>query len=560
MGEVVKGFPWLQRIFLLLLAGFTLGWMAPVQATSADSLQVSLDVPYSLGVRRTTVAPGETIRAIFNMESTAAAEREIPVEIQLPAGIAPTGDNGRWQVIRQEEGWLLRRNVALAGSYGQWFDLLTFGVADDLSLGAHKITIRAGEQTQEKVLQAAPLVAGVSTRQPPVFERIVLPLDKDGRQDEKQSGNAIVLRDRSLDYYKNILRGKGAANLEIEAIHPVTHMGLDFSNPAGQQKLVLVEAELLDRNTRRHIPGLYTPGSNSDNDGAGAMADKQERLTAFVALNGESKQRIQLPIYADESLLAEGEYLLRVTVEDGAAQVWSNEIPVTMVKKNLRGMMTLGIALVLLLVFLVVGGKRLPAVLTAMKTRRLITVALFGTCAFAVVNVPSTLLNDFFHIFLGPFAFVLTGMFSGVMLYMLTGALITLIPLQGVASLMAAIRLLLGMVAFGHMSPIVFLSYGINAFLLEGTLALGGFTSRTLADGAPAGFSLRRLVILALACALADTAATYVTLQGMSVLYRLYYADWYIYLVMAVNGFLYTMIGAGCGLLLGSRLADVGGD
>ena len=63
-----------------------------------------------------------------------------------------------------------------------------------------------------------------------------------------------------------------------------------------------------------------------------------------------------------------------------------------------------------------------------------------------------------------------------------------------------------------------------------------------------------------LACALADTAATYVTLQGMSVLYRLYYADWYIYLVMAVNGFLYTMIGAGCGLLLGSRLADVGGD
>ena len=146
------------------------------------------------------------------------------------------------------------------------------------------------------------------------------------------------------------------------------------------------------------------------------------------------------------------------------------------------------------------------------------------------------------------------------MLYMLTGALITLIPLQGVVSLMAAIRLLLGMVAFGHMSPIVFLSYGVNAFLLEGALALSGFTAKNLYDVKPAAFSLRRLVILALACALADTAATYVTLQGMSVLYRLYYADWYIYLVMAVNGFMYTMIGAGCGLMLGSRLADVGGD
>ena len=560
MGEVVKGFPWLRRMVLFCLLTYIQIWLVPVQAASGDSLLVNLDIPYSLGAHRTTIAPGETIRAIFNMESTAAAEREVPVEIHLPAGIAPIGDNGRWQVIRQAEGWLMRRNIALTGSYGQWFDLLTFSVADDLPVGKHKIMIRAGDQAQEKVVQAASLAAGVSTRQPPVFERIVLPLDKDGRQDEKQSGNAIVLRDRSLDYYKNILRGKGAANLEIEAIHPVTHMGLDFSNPAGQQKLVLVEAELLDRNTRRHIPGLYTPGSNSDNDGAGAMADKQERLTAFVALDGEAKQRIQLPIYADESLLTEGEYLLRVTVEDGAAQGWSKEIPVTMVKKNLRGMMTLGVALVMLLAFFVVGGKRLPAVLTAMKTRRLITVALFGTCAFAVVNVPSTLLNDFFHIFLGPFAFVLTGMFSGVMLYMLTGALITLIPLQGVVSLMAVIRLLLGMVAFGHMSPIVILSYGVNAFLLEGALALSGFTSRTLTDVPAAGFSPRRLVSLALACALADTAATYVMLQGMSVLYRLYYADWYIYLVMAINGFLYTMIGAGCGLLLGSRLADVGSD
>ena len=146
------------------------------------------------------------------------------------------------------------------------------------------------------------------------------------------------------------------------------------------------------------------------------------------------------------------------------------------------------------------------------------------------------------------------------MLYMLTGALITLIPLHGVVSLMAAIRLLLGMVAFGHMSPIVLISYGVNAFLLEITLALSGITSARMQDATPAGFTIRQMVMLALACALADTAATYVTMQGMSVLYRFYYADWYIYMVMAVNGFFYTMIGAACGLLLGSRLADVGGD
>ena len=158
------------------------------------------------------------------------------------------------------------------------------------------------------------------------------------------------------------------------------------------------------------------------------------------------------------------------------------------IKKNLRGMLTLGFGVSLLLIFLLLISKKLPGILVGMKTRRLITIALFGTCAFAVVNVPSTLLNDFLHIFLGPFSFLVTGMFSGIMLYMLTGALVTLIPLHGVVSLMAAIRLLLGMVAFGHLSPLVFLSYGVNAFLLELALAGFGFTSAGIQENGPVRF------------------------------------------------------------------------
>lgn len=551
---------WLQRLSLLCAAGLVLCIGHPCIAAGTEGINVSLEVPYSLGLKQTAVAPGETIHAIFSIENTTAQEREIPVEILFPPGLALAGHLEHWTVSSQPAGISIKRLVGLDGGYGQWFDLLTLTADENLASGTYRIRLHTGGTAREVMLKVTPKTGDISPMQSPVFEQIVLPLDKDGRRDEKQSGNALVLRDRSLDYYKNVLRGKGASNLEIEAIHPVTHMGLDFNNPAGQQRLVMVEAELLDRNTRRRVPGLYTPGSNSDSDGAGAMAANQERLTAFVALTGEEWQRLQLPIYADESLLTEGIYLLRVTVEDGQTQVWSQETPVVVVKKNMRGLITLGGAVLMLLVFLVVIVKRLPFVLAGMKTRRLITIALFGTCAFAVVNVPSTLLNDFFHIFLGPFGFLITGMFSGVMLYMLTGALITLIPLHGVVSLMATIRLLLGMVAFGHMSPIVLLSYGVNALLLETALALSGFTSAQMQDTQPARFSIRGMVSLALACALADTVATYVTMQGMAVLYRLYYADWYIYMVMAVNGFFYTMIGAGCGLLLGSRLADVGSD
>jgi hypothetical protein len=556
----MKNLRTLRRLSLLCTAGLVLCLTSFCFAAEPQGINSILEIPYSLGQKQTTVAPGETLHAIFSIENLTALERTVPVEILLPPGISVSERQENWVVSSHEKRQLLTKTVPLAGGYGQWFDFLTLTVEDNLPVGEYPIRLTVDGTAKNVLLKVASSSSGVSVKQIPVFEQIVLPLDKDGKRDEKQNGSALVLRDRSLDYFKNILRGKGASNLEIEAIHPVSHMGLDFSNPAGQQKLVMVEAELLDKNTHRKVPGLYTPGSNSDNDGAGAMAANQEKLTAFVALTGEKRQRLLLPIYADESLLTEGNYLLRVTVEDGETQVWSRETPIVVVKKNMRGLFTLGVAMVMLLVFLVVIAKRLPFVLAGMKTRRLITIALFGTCAFAVVNVPSTLLNDFFHIFLGPFGFLLTGMFSGIMLYMLTGALITLIPLHGVVTLMAAIRLLLGMVAFGHMSPIVLLSYGVNAFLLEVTLAATGLTSARMREAEPIRYTLRRMVMLALACALADTVATYVTMQGMAVLYRFYYADWYIYMVMAVNGFFYTMIGAGCGLLLGSRLADVGSD
>ena len=529
---------------------------------AAAGLILTLEAPYSLTGGQLRAAPGQRIHAMVNMENTGPAGRNVVVRLELPAGFRADGKPEHWTIEQNEvaSGQVLLRELTLPAGYGQWFDLLSLSVDDQVSEGTYLLRLKTDEAVREVRVKVSPRTDGVSVREKTVLERVVLPLDRDGVRDEKQNANTLVLRDRSLDYYKNVLRGKGATNLEIEAIHPVTHMGLDFLNPAGQQKLVMVEAELLDKNNRRRIAGLYTPGSNSEHDGAGAMAAGQERLTAFVALTGEARQRLLLPVYADETQLAEGDYLLRVTVDDGGLHSWSQELPLVVIKKNMRAMIALAIGVAMLLAFLVLIRRKLPQVLAEMKTRRLITIALFGTCAFAVVNVPSTLLNDFLHIFLGPFSFLISGMFSGIMLYMLTGALVTLIPLHGVASLMAAIRLLLGMLAFGHMSPLVFLSYGVNAFLLELALAGTGFTAASLPTNPVARFSWQRMAMLALACAAADTVATYITMQGMAVLYRLYFADWYIWMVMAVNGFLYTIIGAACGAVLGSRLSGVGSD
>lgn len=193
-----------------------------------------------------------------------------------------------------------------------------------------------------------------------------------------------------------------------------------------------------------------------------------------------------------------------------------------------------------------------------LKTRWLVTIALFGAAAFAVVNVPSTLLNDFFHILLGPFGFLITGLFSSIFLYMMVVALVILIPQPGVVALMTVVRMLLGMLAFGQISPIGLLSYGLHALLLE-LLIYGSGMYGWLQQREDNPIPWDKIALLAVSCAVADTIAAYVSLQAMAFLYRMYYAAWYIALVLLFNGFIYTIIGAACGTALGKRLARVGG-
>ena len=117
---------------------------------------------------------------------------------------------------------------------------------------------------------------------------------------------------------------------------------------------------------------------------------------------------------------------------------------------------------VLLLLPFILSKKRLKQ----MKSRWLITAALFGATAFAVVSLPTTFISDFFHIILGPFSFLITGMFSGILMYMLLCSLVILIPHMGIVSLMLFVKMLINMIVFGHISPISLLLVGVQAVLL----------------------------------------------------------------------------------------------
>jgi hypothetical protein len=526
----------------------------------ASEIALSCQIPYYFGKEKESVIPGEQIQAFFNVENLGMQDKQLTASIELPAGFSPVRPQENWQVMNQGEPCQLQRQINLSGGYSQWFDLILLKVNDDVVPGNYPVLIRAGDQVQRLV------VAVSGTREVPAdtvftIDSVVLPLDKAGKTDDRLNRSTLVLRDRRWDYYKNVLQGKGATNQEMEAIHPVTHMGLDLTNPAGQQKLIVITSRLLDAYTHEPVAGLFTPSTTGENAEAGALGGHESSLVAFAALTGEAKQRILLPVYADEQFFESGgNYLLQVTIADETDSTVVKEIPIKIIKQDSRAAGVVCFAVILLACGLSFAVCRFHRILRTFRTRWLVTVALFGAAAFAIVNVPSTLFGEFFHVLLGPFGFVMSGLFSSVFLYMIVMSLVILIPYPGVIALITTVRMLLGMLAFGQFSPITFLSYGIHALFLESFLYGSGMYRQLQSQQTDDKMSLSKMALLAFICAAADCLSIYVSLQSMAVLYRMYYADWYIELILLVNGLVYTSIGAACGVLLGKRLSKVEGD
>jgi len=528
------------------------------QASANHDVIIQCDIPYYMAQHRDSVAPQEKMQIRIVLESWAAEAQKTPVNIHLPDELIPLGKYENWQIVKQETGYMLQSEAKFQGGYGQWLDLVAVQVSPTAVAGTYSIRVTAGGQEKKYDVRIGAQLPSTDAAEV-VLLKVSLPLDKDGKKDERLNANTIILRDKQWDRFRNFLRGKGASNQEAEAMHPLIHMGIEIANPSGEQTPVVLISRLLDYNTRHEVPGLVTPSSTGEDLLTGGEMVDAEGSKSFVVLTGEKTQQILLPLYTDERLATGGEYWLQTLINDGNSERILAETGITIVKKNMGAVTAVCIAAIAVIGGIGLGFFRLRSTLKKMKTRWLITIALFGTTTFACVNVPSTLLGDFFHIVLGPFGFLITGIFSGVFLYMLLISLFTLIPRSGVISLVMMMRMLLGMLAFGHITLISLLSYGLQALGLE--IAVYHFCHNTKAVESlqQAKMVWRDTLLLALACGVADSVTTYINMQSTIVLYRLYYATWYIYLVMAFNGMIYTMIGVFCGSAMGRQLQKIKG-
>ena len=522
---------------------------------SIDDFEYQIEFPYTIGKNVDTVQAGDSFQGRICLLYTGEITKPAQIIVDLPKGIMPINMPEGWRFSVNDFGGRLEFIHLFEQGYENWFELLQFQVQQDVLPGTYEIPIqfRLGDQQIEERLHVS-IGRGLNQVGKIAINKILLPYDKENGQDQRLDNGTLQLRNGELDYYKNLIVGKGAISTAAATVHPISHMGLEWLNTAHQEKLIVVNVRLLDKVSKKPVKGLVSPESSINDEGhdSGINRLSESHLTVLAVLDGTENQLMDIPIYADETLLKSGEYLIDVSVEENRHIIAQNQLPIKVISNNTHAGLVTAIASVLTIAGLPYILRR--GELEKMKSRHLITAGLFGATAFAAINVPGTFLNDFLNIFLGPFSFIVSGMFSGILLYMLISSLVLLIPQFGIVTLMLMVRMLINMLVFGHISPLIILIYGVQAILLEMAFWQLGITKGKWE------ISTKLILAMAFACGIADTVSTYINLQAFSFLYRLFYADWYIGLCVLISGFIYPVIGAIAGVYLGKELKKVGVD
>ncbi len=552
-----------MRLWSVLLALFLCIW----SQVAVAGVKLEAVYPYNLDRQEAQVVhAGSTVPLYINITAfDVPKEQQAHVRVLLPPGFAAQ-EGSRWQLGEENGSSVATANWQLPADFGQTFDLLYIKPTGAAVSGTQQLLVQvAGNGWKEERALSFTYDAGAAVAEKTVRQKldnknfnwyiqsVTLPVDSLGNKDDRAAEGVIYVRDTTLEGFRNRMTGDGATNWSAVFNHPAAFVLLDMRNPQRDVRLLKFKAQLVDKKTGRVQPGLCTAGKNNDDSehGWAGSTGSVNETTALISLDGKKTQAFIIPLYVDYFTVLAGDYSLRVTVS-GNGQEKVQEVPLTIAKKHNLGLAAVGFSFVCLVV-LVCCASRLKQCIYKIGARGAITVALFAVLAFGGITLPTTLIGDLLHVFLGPFSGLLTGVLSGVLQYLLVVSLLVLFRAPGVLALMYFIKYLLAGLMFGHFTPLGLLSVCVNIVVLEFILYACGFYRRQV-------LSSRYLLLVSLLLGVGDALITLVNLEQMMFFYRLYYADWYLALYMLVNGLLYSSIGAWLGAKTGSKLQQVMGE
>ena len=529
---------------------------------------LEIGIPYGVGTQMAagnTVGYDQAALVVHESEMTATVlvrNGKIPatfdLELCLPSTLTlvrlPTG----WQAETTDVGTCLSTTGRFRVASEAWYRELVLKTSTPTNAdrqeisGVLRFTTEIGQTWEQQTT--------VEVRAVPVSEitkrisiaSIEMPTDATGAIDTKQRGDTL--------YYPRPLFS-WLDTSQTNPFEPTTYQTIRLYNQGEETIHVAVASINRDIKTGEVVTFLAPP--ETANGGT-------HQSVAFASLPGGEVTEIPLPIYFHPTYLKAGRVEQAIPGEytrDIAVKVWGSDAtifreqrPLHLIVPNRQALLVSLLAIISSTIGLAIVLKLHKQLFAGFTTKQLIVIALFGTTVFVAVTVPSTLFLNLIRALLGPLSVLLTGLLNETLYYALLTALLIYISGDpensapgvlkaqskgsGVILLVSAVRLLLGGVTFGLFTPLAIVYTGTSVLLLE------------------TGFLLvrsRRLFVWAVVLGLCDAIAVYVDFQLSILLYRLFYADWYILLRILIEGFVYTFIGVLLGVRLGRglwRVAD----
>ncbi len=476
------------------------------------------------------VSPGETLDIMLEIEKLSDDRPDLAVDVHSEV----TGDMGGADLSQAWDA----ADEALSFEFDKHMYTARLRMGKTLPGGEVMVRVSSDDFDERFHLSFEPAALEAGTIRLAAWD---MPTDALGNVKTGRPRDQVVMPNR---VWGRLASWVGIRPMGHEATEAYTFQRIDVKNGGNYPVTLLIAGEGLDPATRRESRFFDPPTWDA---GGGT-----NRTVAYLRVGAGETGRCVLPVYVAPDTPA-GEYLrrIRVTALGSDHVLLEEERPFAIVRT--KTWLTLWVAGVAALIALWLGGCLIfyQRLVRSFGVRTLVLLSLLGSLQFCL-SFAGGWVSSVLYALLGPFNCLVGGFLTEVLTYLIVTAILYLVPRVGAMTIAGVISYLMGGIMFGTFGLADLLFVGSALAFREIFLLAFGVTRFHPGPGKPPA-----LLPMMLALGFADAAATFTNLALFAVLYRLFYAPWFIVMNVAITGFLYTCVGVWLGRSLGRSLREV---
>jgi len=363
-----------------------------------------------------------------------------------------------------------------------------------------------------------------------LVKQAFLPVIRSGYPDRRQQPDTICYKP---PLFRKLAKWFGVSEAQRSFWQPYTYHSLRVENISGEALSLLFNSKILYADRDAVPPFFYPPDMFT-----GTLKDMS--IVVGADMNAGEEALVVMPLFLS-TIPKPGEYRRVVTITPMGSQtaIKRIDLPFYVTAPHMKA---LGFTVAAMLssiggfVFLLFRFKRL---FFDWKIRWFVIISLFGALTFAVVSLPIRIFSSLLHVVFGPFSVLPIGLFNDLIYYSLLVALLRLIPKPGVVTMVGLVRYLLAGLLTGGFQLTDILFTGNSIVITE----LAVYASGLSRPGKHFQWNWRGTALLAFFLSLAGMYNNAASIYLNMLLYRLFYADWYIGMTIFFNGFVFTFMG-----------------